>query len=407
MSSTVLSSCRVRKVHGHVIVYCDYLLVMYYVDLRLESKLFSWFYNPLVRSIDWVSVISLPALLHELTSNFVFHQDWCMLRSGNPSQCCSFGTHFLPFWSTFWAIIPALSSRLAMIWVRIHIEPFRRSSISQVKRIHFAIGGTRVAKISGTTLVYYGLSMLSVTLSFSNLAFWFFAAATGYLEASDRNSRASIESLLETQMFSTLLQRRGEGRTEGLVFFEKAGACTTTLQCCFFFDRKYSFQFRWKCELCCPCNILISCWSVLHTITNSGALVRELGLSAGGHGSNQNNRNANEVLEVRFFLSFWCFVVLLRCMWWLFRVQPKQSWALADHKLRFTRAFFESSLFSLPFLCTQQMPLPVYGLLSAAVQWSGLGQARQQQLRNNTYITGDLGGSGGTGVLYLIRFFHG
>ena len=51
------------------------------------------------------------------------------------------------------------------------------------------------------------------------------------------------------------------------------------------------------------------------------------------------------------------------------------------------------------------MPLPVYGLLSAAVQWSGLGQARQQQLRNNTYITGDLGGSGGTGAKHFVHFF--
>ena len=65
-------------------------------------------------------------------------------------------------------------------------------------------------------------------------AFTLFITFTiGYLETSDRNSRASIESLLETQMFSTLLQRRGEGRTEGLVFFEKAGTYTyiSTLWC--------------------------------------------------------------------------------------------------------------------------------------------------------------------------------
>lgn len=44
-----------------------------------------------------------------------------------------------------------------------------------------------------------------------------------------------------------------------------------------------------------------------------------------------------------------------------------------------------------------QLPLPVYGLLTAEVQWSGLGLTRQQQLRNSTHTTSSSGGGGSGG----------
>jgi hypothetical protein len=48
-------------------------------------------------------------------------------------------------------------------------------------------------------------------------------AISQYLEFADKASRTASELLLETQMFSALVQRRAEGRQPGLVFFEHAG----------------------------------------------------------------------------------------------------------------------------------------------------------------------------------------
>lgn len=48
-------------------------------------------------------------------------------------------------------------------------------------------------------------------------------AINQYLDLSEKSSRSTMELLLETQMFSALLQRRAEGRQQSLVFFERAG----------------------------------------------------------------------------------------------------------------------------------------------------------------------------------------
>jgi hypothetical protein len=48
-------------------------------------------------------------------------------------------------------------------------------------------------------------------------------AIAQYVEYADKTSRGTMELLLETQMFSALIQRRNEGRHQGLVFFERAG----------------------------------------------------------------------------------------------------------------------------------------------------------------------------------------
>jgi hypothetical protein len=57
-------------------------------------------------------------------------------------------------------------------------------------------------------------------------------AVTPYLDAADKPSRSTMELLLETQMFSALIQRRAEGRQQALVFFERAGK-TTCIQLLF------------------------------------------------------------------------------------------------------------------------------------------------------------------------------
>jgi hypothetical protein len=54
-----------------------------------------------------------------------------------------------------------------------------------------------------------------------------------YLDMADRASRPTMELLLETQMFSALLQRRAEGRQRSLVFFETAGMCMSPFSCLF------------------------------------------------------------------------------------------------------------------------------------------------------------------------------
>ena len=48
---------------------------------------------------------------------------------------------------------------------------------------------------------------------------------TQYLEQADKSTRGATELLLETQMFSALVQRRAEGRQQSLVLFERAGMC--------------------------------------------------------------------------------------------------------------------------------------------------------------------------------------
>ncbi|KAJ1403776.1 AEX-3 domain-containing protein, partial [Ochromonadaceae sp. CCMP2298] len=116
-----------------------------------------------------------------------------------------------------------------------------------------------------------------------------------YLNAADKASRGASEVLLETQMFSSLIQSRSEGRSESLVFFEAAGR-----------------------------------------------LMRDLGLSAGGHGWGLGARPVAEVLE---------------------------------------------------------LPITVYALLQAEEHWAGLSAARQGQLRAASAMAAERGLDGNGGVI--------
>jgi hypothetical protein len=108
-------------------------------------------------------------------------------------------------------------------------------------------------------------------------------------DAGDQTNRASLELLMETQMFAVLLQERSEGSHYALVFFEQAAH-----------------------------------------------LLRQLGLTAGGHSSGHNSR-----LHINIFGN---------------NVVP-------------------------------EMPAPLFELLEAEGRWAALSRPMQQQLVNTSVLT--------------------
>ncbi len=110
------------------------------------------------------------------------------------------------------------------------------------------------------------------------------------------------------------------------------------------------------------------CILLIYTHLNIGALVRELGLSAGGHGSNQNNRNTNEVLEVCINYFIWEIVNLLRALGLLTTLLIGQS-HICIHFLMFIHLLLRLFTFTSTYNNTDATASVWPALSGCAVVW--------------------------------------